>query len=105
MALWRSPVRPRYGPLMYYIYILHSKSRGIYYVGHTDSLSRRIEEHNKVMSKYTRNSRPWKLVYSEEYATRSLAMNREVEIKRKKNKKYIEGLLNSLGERPDTPKV
>ncbi len=53
------------------------------------------------MAKYTRQEKPWKVVYVENYATRSAAMKRESEIKRKKSKKYIERLIES-GERPDT---
>jgi putative endonuclease len=113
MALWRSPVRARYGPLkgqsdrlsfflfMFSMYILKSSTTGRYYVGHTDSLSRRVKEHNTGLSKYTRNHTPWSLVYSEKYVTRSKAMKRELEIKRKKSRKYIEGLIK-VGERPDT---
>ena len=36
---------------------------------------------------------PGKLFYSEKYASRSEAMNREKEIKSKKSRKYIESLL------------
>ena len=53
------------------------------------------------MTKYTRRDKPWKLVYIENYKTRSAAMKRELEIKRKKSKKFIEALIES-GERPDT---
>ena len=86
---------------MFSMYILQSITTDRYYIGHTDSLSRRLEEHNTGLSKYTRNYRPWRLVYSEEYATRSKAIMRELEIKRKKSRKYIEGLIKA-GERPDT---
>jgi predicted GIY-YIG superfamily endonuclease len=40
-------------------------------------------------------------MYVENYATRSEAMKRELEIKAKKSRKYIEKLIKS-GERPDT---
>jgi putative endonuclease len=56
------------------------------------------------MTKYTQRERPWKIVHIEEYETRSAAMNREIEIKGKKSRRYIEKLIES-GERPDTLKV
>ena len=37
---------------------------------------------------------PWKIVYKEKYNTKSEAMKREYEIKRKKSRKYIESLIN-----------
>ena len=86
------------------MYILRSSTSGRYYIGHTDEISRRLTEHNLGMAKYTRREKPWKVVYVENYATRSSAMKRELEIKAKKSKTYIEGLIK-LGERPDTLKV
>jgi len=86
---------------MYSVYILQSINSGRYYIGHTDEITRRLTEHNSGMSKYTRRERPWKLVYTENYTTRSAAMRRELEIKSKKSKKYIVELIKS-GERPDT---
>ena len=86
---------------MYVMYILQSITSGRYYIGHTDEVTRRLTEHNAGMSKYTRRDRPWKLVYKEDYLTRSGAMRRELEIKSKKSRKYIEKLIEA-GERPDT---
>ena len=84
------------------MYILQSSTSGRYYVGHTDEISRRLTEHNLGMAKYTRREKPWKIVYVENYATRSAAMRRELEIKRRKSRKYIEKLIGS-GERPVPP--
>jgi len=36
---------------------------------------------------------PWELVYTELYSSRSLASNREKEIKNKKSRRYIEFLI------------
>jgi putative endonuclease len=87
---------------MYSVYILQSEQHGKYYIGHTDSLSRRLEEHNNGLSKYTKSFRPWRLVYTEHYETRSLAMQRETEIKQKKSRNYITRLIRNFGERPVT---
>jgi putative endonuclease len=89
---------------MFSMYILQSSNSGRYYIGHTDEISRRLTEHNSGMAKYTQREKPWKVVYVENFVTRSAAMKRELEIKRKKSRKYIEKLIES-GERPDTPEV
>jgi Predicted endonuclease containing a URI domain len=86
---------------MFSMYILQSSTSGRYYIGHTDEISRRLTEHNSGMAKYTRREKPWKVIYVENYATRSAAMRRELEIKRKKSRQYIEELIKA-GERPDT---
>jgi len=44
---------------------------------------------------------PWKLIFNEEYSTKSEALKREREIKRKKSRKYIEKLIGLAGGRPD----
>ncbi|MFQ5822136.1 MAG: GIY-YIG nuclease family protein [Candidatus Heimdallarchaeota archaeon] len=79
---------------MFYLYILYSKSHDRYYVGQTDNLEKRLERHNSGMVSSTKSFVTWKLVYSENYATRSEAVKREREIKRKKSRGYIERLLN-----------
>ena len=78
---------------MYNVYILRSKKDGRYYVGHTDDLERRMMEHENGKSPYTRNRGPWILVKVEEYETRSEAMKREREIKRRKSRGYIDRLI------------
>ncbi len=79
---------------MYYTYILHSESTNKYYVGYTHNLNLRIERHNAGWSKSTKSGIPWKIVYSEEYETKSEAIKREFQIKHKKSRKYIEHLVN-----------
>ena len=63
------------------MYLLVSETTGRRYVGQTDDLNRRLAEHNSPihnLRKHTsRNPGPWRLVYSEQYATRSQAMRRE----------------------------
>ena len=84
---------------MFYTYIIYSGTNDRFYVGHTHDLNLRLERHNNGWSKSTKSGIPWKLVYYEEFETKSNAMKREYEIKRKKSRKYIERLIN--GGRPD----
>jgi putative endonuclease len=79
--------------MAYHVYILYSQSIDKYYIGHTDNLDRRLNEHNTGQTRYSQTGKPWILKYSEEFPDRSTAMKREKEIKMKKSRKYIEYLI------------
>lgn len=65
----------------YYVYILLCKD-GSYYTGHAKNVKHRIEQHKKGQgARYTRMHEPAKIVYVEEFNSRSNAMKREREIK------------------------
>ena len=87
---------------MYYVYILKSIKTGRLYIGHTDNLARRFEEHNAGRGgKYTRQNGPWELAYSERRPDRSSAANRERYLKSTRGsheKKELAGLLNRDGQ-------
>jgi predicted GIY-YIG superfamily endonuclease len=79
---------------VYFIYILHCKD-GSYYVGLTNDLVRRFEEHSKGVypSCYTFKKRPVNLVYFETCPFVEDAANREKQLKgwsRIKKKALIE---------------
>jgi putative endonuclease len=76
------------------VYILYSKVLDKFYVGHTHNLTDRLFRHNNSGSKSTKNTSDWKVVHTEEFSDRSAAFTREMEIKKKKSRKYIEGLIN-----------
>jgi putative endonuclease len=67
-----------------------------YYIGHTENVSDRIFRHNNSGSKSTKKATDWVLKYTEEFGTRGEAMKRELEIKSKKSRKYIEFLISSV---------
>jgi putative endonuclease len=46
---------------MWYVYILRSKADGKYYVGSTDDLRRRLQEHESGQSQSTKSRRPLEL--------------------------------------------
>lgn len=53
---------------MWYCYTLRSINNGRLYVGVTNDLKRRFEEHNKGLGgEYTKNNRPFELIYYEAY--------------------------------------
>ena len=81
--------------LMFWVYILQSETTGRYYCGSTNDVSRRVRQHNDPEyrgSKTTKRfSGPWELVWSEEHATRSEAMKREKQVKKRGIKRFLEG--------------
>ncbi len=82
--------------MCYYVYILYSQKCDKFYIGHTDSLERRIEEHNLGQGgQFSSSCNPWKLMYHETFSNRAEAMKREKEIKNKKSRKYIEWLIDN----------
>ena len=79
---------------MYFVYILESLSSGRYYVGSTRDIWRRLGQHNSGKTTSTRNDRPWKLVYFEQFQSMSDAIKRERQIKSRKSRIYIENLIH-----------
>ena len=68
---------------MYFVYILKT-SGDTFYIGQTNDLERRLKEHREKSvrsAKYIKYFDSFKLVYSEELETRSLAMKREAQLK------------------------
>lgn len=67
----------------YHVYILASQHNGTLYVGITNNLSRRIEEHKGwLVPGFTRSYGVDKLVYFEEYASIREAREREGKLRR-----------------------
>ena len=62
---------------MYYVYLLKSKKSGETYIGFTDNLRRRFNEHNNGRSESTKYKIPWELIYYEAYKSKNDALRRE----------------------------
>jgi len=78
---------------MYFVYILKSRYDGTYYIGQTRNPEDRIRRHNLGYSKATKAKKPWELIYTKEFVTRSEAVRHENFLKGKKNRKSIEWLI------------
>ena len=73
---------------------------GSLYTGYTNNVNRRLDEHNRgTASKYTRCRLPVSLSYLEKIDDRSIAMKREIIIKRLPRSKKIELCNNYLKEK------
>jgi putative endonuclease len=78
--------------MSFHMYILQSLSTGRFYVGHTQDISIRLQEHNQGRVPSTRNRGPWRLFYTQEFLTRSEASQRERQVKQMKSRAWIEQL-------------
>ncbi|HET7098672.1 MAG TPA: GIY-YIG nuclease family protein [Patescibacteria group bacterium] len=74
---------------MYYIYIIECFD-GSLYTGSTIDVEKRFKDHLVGKgAKYTKSHKPVKVVYQEEFVTKSEALRREIEIKKwPKGKKH-----------------
>ena len=80
---------------MAYTYILYSEKLDKFYVGACINLERRIAEHNRGKSKFTRTGMPWNLVYEKEFPNLKNAKAYERKIKKRKSRKFILQLIDS----------
>ena len=74
---------------MCHFYILYSETLDRHYFGHTcDTLDGRLREHLYDHVGFTGRAKDWKLVYHEEFTTRTAAYARERQVKawNKRNK-------------------
>ena len=78
---------------MCYTYVLKSKSDDSFYVGITENVKKRLEEHNSGKLKYTANKRPWILWHIRESESMQSARKEEIYLK-KKNRDFKENLKN-----------
>lgn len=82
---------------MYHIYVLQSEKHGKRYVGQTrKSVEERLFEHNSGRTKWTHANGPFFILYTEEYETRSEAMQREKFLKSGQGRKRLSMKLASV---------
>lgn len=79
---------------MFCVYILQSLKDSSLYIGYTANKEKRLYEHNFGRTGYTVKKRPWKLVYREDFQTRSEALKREKYLKSLKSKIYLQELIH-----------
>jgi len=81
---------------MWFVYILLCSDNSLY-TGYSPDPKKRFLEHKRGKGgKYTRSHKPLKIIYTEEFATKSEALKREIEIKSWPRRKKITILKLSL---------
>ena len=79
----------------FYTYVLQSLKDLNFYVGYTNNLVKRIEEHNKGKVASTKNRVPLKLIYWEGCLNQQEARRREKYLKTSWGKRFIKNRLKS----------
>jgi putative endonuclease len=79
-----------------YFYILFSRSKDRFYVGHTcEGMAERLRKHNSNHKGFTGGLADWEVVYYEEYSNKTSAYQRERVVKSWKSRKKIEELISN----------
>ena len=83
------PSNTTFSVLFYYIYVLESEKDGNRYIGYTQNLKRRLEEHNKGLSFSTSFRRPFRLIYFEGCLNENDAKRREHYLKSTQGRRFL----------------
>lgn len=84
--------------MFFYTYVLKSKKDGNFYVGYTEDLKLRLDQHKKGKVESTKERRPIELIYYEACKNNKDALHREKYLKRYYGKNYIRNRLKSYLE-------
>ncbi|MES1217380.1 MAG: GIY-YIG nuclease family protein [Bacteroidota bacterium] len=77
---------------MYTVYVLFSEKHNKHYYGFTSDLKSRFLSHNELGSDWTAKYRPWKIIFTKEFATKGEAMTYEKWIKTGVGRSFIKTL-------------
>lgn len=82
---------------MWYTYIIKSVAKKWYYVGSTNRLQERLNEHNKGLVRSTKHYVPFKLVFVKEFSSEKFAREYERKLKdcRKEKEKITQSIENN----------
>jgi len=78
---------------MYFVYVLFSNKLNKRYIGSTQDVDRRLNEHNLGKSKFTSGGIPWELIYKESFSTNVEARKREMLLKSGVGRKLLDQIL------------
>ena len=81
--------------MKYFLYILYSESIDHYYIGISENPELRLQRHNTFKTGWTKQGRPWKLVFTKVFESKQSAAKWEIWIKSQKKKSIIEKIINN----------
>jgi putative endonuclease len=81
-----------------FLYILYSERLDRYYIGSTNNLSRRIEEHNRGQTTSTKSGCPWVCRCAVEFLTQAQAAFIEHKLKKLKSKQTLLVIIAALAQ-------
>jgi putative endonuclease len=77
----------------FYVYVLHNPLKKFIYIGYSESLKQRFQEHNSGKVKSTKHYKPLNLIFYEAYRKMSDAKRREKYLKTNKGKTALTTML------------
>ncbi len=77
----------------YWVYILYSPQFKKSYIGQTNNLDARIERHNAGQVTSTKRYKPWVIIHTEKFSTRSEAMKKETFLKSGMGREFIKTII------------
>ena len=77
----------------FYVYVLYNSYKNFIYIGYSENLKQRIQEHNEGKVKSTKAYTPLKLIFYEAYPSKSDAKRREKYLKTNKGKTSLTTML------------
>ena len=81
---------------MHTVYALYSQNFKKIYIGCTSDIEKRLVSHNLLATKgWTIRFRPWILIYSEVFQSKTDALKRERELKSAKGRDFIWNLIHN----------
>ena len=84
-------------PGVFWVYVIRSEASGRLYIGQTDDLHGRLQQHNTPESNRSlftkRHPGPWSLVHSERFPSRAQAMARERFLKSGQGRELLKRLV------------
>lgn len=81
---------------LYFTYVLQSEADGMFYVGYSQNVQRRFEQHSKGEVESTRDRRPLSLIYYEACVSQEDAIRRERYLKTHYGKMFLRKRLKSF---------
>ena len=93
---------------MWYVYVLLSQTSGKTYVGYSNNVERRLQEHNVTeTSGFTLRYRPWDLIWKEAHESKQEALKREKFLKTGRGRdelkiikeNYLKGAVSAAAEK------
>ena len=98
--LVRESLHLRFGKLifMYPVYVLKSNTANFHYIGYSGDVRTRLKAHNAGKVRSTKASRPFTLIYAEEYQTKSDAAQRESFLKTSQGNVWLRQKLHAAGK-------
>lgn len=80
--------------IQFFVYVLWSDGFKRKYVGMSENLQKRLNEHNAGKTRSTKSFKPWKIIYFEEHNSRIEARKREKYLKSAAGRIFLKQKLN-----------